>query len=54
MGTGPGRRSLYRTISASDEERAAFREIAAMGTAVEIRIIVDDRPIAFESVDRRG
>ncbi len=54
MGAGPGRRSLYRTISASDEEREAFREIVALGTAVEIRIIVDDRPIPFGSVDRRG
>ena len=54
MGAGPGRRSLYRTISASDEERAAFREIEALGTAVEIRIIADDRPIPFGSVDRRG
>ena len=54
MGAGPGRRSLYRTISASDEEREAFREIEAMGTAVEIRIVVDDRPIPFASVDRHG
>jgi mannose/fructose/N-acetylgalactosamine-specific phosphotransferase system component IIB len=52
MGAGPGRRPLYRTISASDEERAALREIEAMGTPVEIRIAADDRPVAFASVDR--
>jgi mannose/fructose/N-acetylgalactosamine-specific phosphotransferase system component IIB len=54
MGAGPGRRSLYRTISASDEERAAIRELEAMGTAVEIRIVADDRPLPFASVDRGG
>ncbi len=52
MGAGPGRRPLYRTISASDEERAALREIEAMGTPVEIRIVADDRAVPFASVDR--
>lgn len=52
MGAGPGRRPLYRTISASDEERAAFREIEALGTPVEIRIVADDRAVPFASVDR--
>lgn len=52
MGAGPGRRTLHRTISASDEERAALRELEAMGTAVEIRIVADDRPLPFASVDR--
>ncbi len=52
MGAGPGRRPLYRTISASDDERAALREIEALGTPVEIRIVADDRPIPFASVDR--
>jgi len=52
MGAGPGRRALYRTISASDDERAALRRIEAMGIPVEIRIAADDRPIAFASVDR--
>lgn len=52
MGAGPGRRPLYRTISASDDERAALREIQALGTPVEIRIVADDRPVRFASVDR--
>jgi mannose/fructose/N-acetylgalactosamine-specific phosphotransferase system component IIB len=53
MGSGPGRRTLYRTISASDDERAALRDIEALGTPVEIRIAADDRPVPFASVDRR-
>ena len=52
MGAGPGRKPLYRTISASEEERAALREIEALGTHVEIRIVADDRPVPFASVDR--
>ena len=52
MGAGPGRRQMYRTISASDAERAALREIEALGTPVEIRIGADDRPVPFASVDR--
>jgi mannose/fructose/N-acetylgalactosamine-specific phosphotransferase system component IIB len=54
MGAGPGRRPLYRNISASDEERATMREIEAGGTRVEIRVVPDDRPIPFASVDGRG
>ena len=53
MGSGPGRRPLYRTISASDDERAALRDIEALGTPVEIRIAADDRPVPFASVDRQ-
>jgi len=54
MGAGPGRRPLYRNISASDDERAAMREIEAAGTRVEIRVVPDDRPVPFASVDGRG
>ncbi len=52
MGAAPGRRPIYRTISASDEERAALREIESLGVPVEIRIAADDRPVPFASVDR--
>lgn len=52
MGAAPGRRQLYRNISASDDERAALREIEASGTPVEIRIGADDRPVPFATVDR--
>jgi len=54
MGAGPGRRPLHRNISASDDERAAMREIEAAGTRVEIRVVPDDRPVPFASVDGRG
>jgi PTS system mannose-specific IIB component len=54
MGAGPGRRPLYRNISASEDERAAMREIEAAGTRVEIRVVPDDRPVPFASVDGRG
>ena len=53
MGSGPGRRPLYRTISASGEERAALRDIEALGTPVEIRIAADDRAVPVASVDRQ-
>jgi D-glucosaminate-specific PTS system IIB component len=52
MGAGPGRRSLYKNISASDEELQAMRALEAMGTRVELRIVADDRPVPFSSVDK--
>jgi len=52
MGAGPGRKSLYRNISASPEEMDVMRRIEAMGTKVELRIVENDRPIAFASVDK--
>ena len=52
MGAGPGRRTLYRNISASDDELRAMRALEAMGTRVELRIVADDRPVPFSSVDK--
>ena len=52
LGHGPGRRSLYKNISANDEERQAMRDLEAMGTRVELRIVADDRPVPFSSVDK--
>jgi PTS system mannose-specific IIB component len=52
IGAGPDRRSLYRNISASAAELEAFRQLERMGTRVELRIVADDRPVAFASVDR--
>jgi PTS system mannose-specific IIB component len=52
MGSGPGRRPLYKNISAGDEELAAMRELEKMGTRVEVRIVADDRPVAFASIDK--
>jgi PTS system mannose-specific IIB component len=53
MGAGQGRRPLYKNISATDEERAAMRALEDMGTKVELRIVADDRPVAFASVDKK-
>jgi PTS system mannose-specific IIB component len=50
MGAGPGRKPLYRNISASPEELDAMRQLEAMGTRVELRIVENDRPVMFASV----
>lgn len=50
IGAGPGRKPLYRNISASPEEIAAMKELEAMGTKVELRIVEGDRPVMFSSV----
>ena len=52
IGAGPGRKSLYRNISASPEELEAMRQLEAMGTSVELRIVESDRPVAFRSADK--
>jgi PTS system mannose-specific IIB component len=52
LGAGPTRKPLYRNISASPEEREAFRRLESMGTTVELRIVENDRPVAFKSVDK--
>jgi PTS system mannose-specific IIB component len=54
MGSGPGRRPLYKNISANAEELEAMRELERQGTRVEMRIVADDRPVAFSSVDKGG
>ena len=50
MGAGPGRTQLYRNISASKDELEAMRQLEAMGTRVELRIVESDRPVMFGSV----
>jgi mannose/fructose/N-acetylgalactosamine-specific phosphotransferase system component IIB len=50
MGAGPGRKPLYRNISASPDEIDAMRQLEAMGTRVELRIVENDRPVMFASV----
>jgi PTS system mannose-specific IIB component len=50
MGAGPGRKPLYRNISASPEEIVAMQQLEAMGTKVELRIVENDRPVMFSSV----
>lgn len=50
IGAGPGRKPLYRNISASPEEIAAMRRLEELGTRVELRIVENDRPVMFASV----
>ena len=52
MGAGPGRKPLYRNISAGPEELEAMRKLEDMGTSVELRIVESDRPVAFRSADK--
>lgn len=52
MGAGPGRKPLYKNISASPEEFEAMRQLEALGTRVELRIVENDRPVMFTSVDK--
>jgi mannose/fructose/N-acetylgalactosamine-specific phosphotransferase system component IIB len=53
LGAGPGRSKVYKNISASPEELTAMRALEAMGTKVEFRIVPDDRPVTFASVDTK-
>jgi mannose/fructose/N-acetylgalactosamine-specific phosphotransferase system component IIB len=53
MGAGPGRTKLYKNISAGPSEMEAMRALEAMGTKVEFRIVPDDKPIAFSSLDKK-
>jgi len=39
-------------VKASPDEMAAMRQLEAMGTRVELRIVEGDRPTAFTSVDK--
>ena len=50
IGAGPGRKPLYRNISASPEEIEAMRRLEELGTRVELRIVENDRPVMFSSV----
>jgi len=52
LGAGVGRRTLYKNISASEEELQAMRDLEAMGTRVEIRIVADDRAVSFGAIDK--
>jgi mannose/fructose/N-acetylgalactosamine-specific phosphotransferase system component IIB len=50
IGAGPGRKPLYRNISASPEEIDAMRRLEGLGTRVELRIVENDRGVMFSSV----
>ncbi|CAB5110201.1 MAG: PTS mannose/fructose/sorbose transporter subunit IIB [Actinobacteria bacterium] len=51
IGAAADRKKLYKNISASDAEVAAMNALEDLGTKVEIRIVADDSPVAFSSLD---
>ena len=51
IGAAADRKKLYKNISASDSEVAAMNRLEDLGTKVEIRIVADDSPVAFASLD---
>jgi len=54
MGAAAGRTPLYKNISASPEELEAMRELERRGARVELRIVADDSPTPFSSVDKKS
>ncbi|MFN2483559.1 MAG: PTS sugar transporter subunit IIB [Candidatus Limnocylindria bacterium] len=53
VGAAPGRRRVHRTISLSDDEIDALRELERSGTRVELQIVPSDRPLALRGLGRR-
>jgi PTS system mannose-specific IIB component len=45
MAAGPGRKVLYKNVSASLEEKEVFKNIISKGTNVYIKIIPDDKEV---------
>jgi PTS system mannose-specific IIB component len=50
MGAGPGRKKLYKNISASEEEKETLRSLAQKGVKIEFRIVPDDKGIPLSKV----
>ncbi len=50
MGAGPGRKKLYKNISASEEEKETLRSLAQEGVKIEFRIVPDDKGIPLSKV----
>lgn len=48
MGASPGRKSLYRNISVSQEEREVFKKILSKGVTILIRIVPDDKGVEIK------
>ena len=45
MGARPGRKTLYRNISASEDEMSQLKELTEFGLAVEIQMVAEDTAI---------
>ncbi len=50
MGANPGRKKLYKNISASDDEREIFKKLLDKGIYVSIRIIPDDKEVSIKKL----
>ncbi len=50
MGAQPGRKKLYRNISASDEEKEIFKKLIAKGIETTIRIIPDNKEVKVDKL----
>lgn len=50
MGARADRTQFYKNISATDEERKAFKELSQKGVDVFVQVITDNKPIPLESI----
>ncbi|MEW6523045.1 MAG: PTS sugar transporter subunit IIB [Bacillota bacterium] len=50
MGAGPGRKSLYRNISASQEEINMLKLLSDQGVEVEFRIVAEEKGVSLANV----
>jgi PTS system mannose-specific IIB component len=53
LGAGPGRKLLYRNISASADDLAALRELALKGVDIAIQVIPDDKPVSLTALAKK-
>lgn len=50
MGANPGRKKLYKNISASEDEKEIFRKIISEDVKVSIRIIPDEKEVLLNKI----
>lgn len=50
MGAKPNRKSFYRNISASEEEKQCFQDIAAKGAHVFAQVLSDNAPVQLSQI----
>ena len=50
MGANANRKKLYKNISATQEEIDQLKELAALGTNVEFRILPEDKMVSLSSI----
>lgn len=50
MGMNPGRKKVYKNISATQEELDQLKELESFGTMVEFRILPEDKMVSLDSI----